>query len=183
MAGLCSDLPAAIGVGGLHADLPGDHPGRAAGRGALHAGAVAVAAGLRPREHRQPDAGRAAAGGGELQFPLPWNGGGVRSLRGAGRLGPAAKPETVRAARHLRPHDARHPHLPRDTAPARTAGAEPRRRRCGRDGAGQLGRAGAQHAGPGRIRAGLDVVRLRRRARCWPHSRCRSCSTACRTDR
>ena len=43
------------------------------------------------------------------------------------------------------------------TAPARTAGAEPRRRRRGCDGAGQLGGAGAQHAGAGRIRAGLDA--------------------------
>ena len=41
-----SDLRAAIRLGGLHADFPGDDPRRAAGREALHKGTVALASRL-----------------------------------------------------------------------------------------------------------------------------------------
>ena len=87
-------------------------------------------------------------------------------------------PKPTRPARHLRPHDARHPHLSRDAAPARAAGD-------------QHGGRGGRRAGDrqhGRLRAGQSSASARatRRwrsqpsaaARCWSRWSCRGFSTA-----
>ena len=41
-----ADFCSAIGIGGVHTDLPGYHPRRVAGREGIHSGAIAFAAGL-----------------------------------------------------------------------------------------------------------------------------------------
>ena len=58
LAGLRPDLRAAGGLRRLHADVPGDHSGRASGGERLYAGALAVASRLRHGKPAQPDRSR-----------------------------------------------------------------------------------------------------------------------------
>ena len=75
----------------------------------------------------------------------------------------AAEPEAVAAARHLRPHDARHPHLSRDAAPARAAGDQHGGRGGWRAGDRQHRRLRAGRVRPRPERHGAGAGSLRRR--------------------
>ena len=67
LADLRPDLRPAIGLGSVHADLPGDHPGHPAQRAGLHTCPLALSPCLRPGEPTQPDARRSSPDRGALQ--------------------------------------------------------------------------------------------------------------------
>ena len=152
LAGLRPDLRAPVRLRRVHADFPGDHSRRTAGRGGIYQGALAGAARLRSGKPRQPGAGGGLAGGHRLPRPVRGNGRGIPRVGPAGRFRGAARSGEPGGAgrRGLRQDHARHPDLPEDAAPARPAGAQRRGRRRRSDGHRQYGRdrAGACWAGP-----------------------------------
>ena len=108
LAGLRPDLPAAIRLCGLHADLPGDDPGRFARGEGLHARALALAPGLRPGEPSEPDARGGIAHGDRLPLAVRRDGDRLPGLGGARPVRSAAAADARRAhRRHLREDDAR----------------------------------------------------------------------------
>lgn len=174
VAGLRPDLPAAGRLGRVHSCLPDPRSRRPAAGARLHAGAVPVAARIRPGEPPQSRARGRAAVGGQLRPVVRRYGGGLpRLLRARGVRRPA---RTVRTGRGLRRRrgircgqdgrvrqghrgDAPVPQLP---SPAVPAGDEPRGggRRSGGDGQLRRVRAGVPGAvrrvgrpGPRRVRS------------------------------
>ena len=150
----------------------------------LHPRPVALPARLRSREPRSARCSRRRSST-RRQLPRPLRRNGLRlpPLGGAGRSRCACRARSRRAARHLRPHHARHPHLPRDPAPARAARAQPRGRRGGRDGDRQHRRLVQAGFGLGRAATSRSRSRPSAAARWSRRSRCRGSSTASRIGR
>ena len=91
---LSSHFRSAVGLGSLHANVPGDHSRCSSGREGVYTGAVTIPPGLRPRERGQSDACRSTSDAYQLSQPVCGNGRRLFGIRRACRLGGPAKPES-----------------------------------------------------------------------------------------